>query len=183
MNKLSNWSRLPTGIPKSLSKPSTTSIPPPPRPSHHANDEGTAFKNPWPSADAPKWSEFLSFSSKFPIAWYEDLTKKHPETRDVKVVVPDWGEACLRTRGLATEECVVGTVLGHAGVVVEIPLEGTRAGKCTGRTIGTREREDGKEKFYVLCDPIFSDRAGPTKYTGPQRMRPSPCQVGDLPGM
>jgi N-acyl-phosphatidylethanolamine-hydrolysing phospholipase D len=165
-------------MPKNLSSSSTT----PPRPAHHANNEGTAFKNPWPSAEAPTWSEILS-TSKFPIAWYEDLAKKHPGTRDVKVVMPDWGGAYLRTRGLSIEECVVGTVLGHAGAVVELPLEGTRAGKSTGRGLGKGEREGGKEKFYILFDPIFSDRAGPTKYTGTQRMRPSPCQVEDLPGL
>jgi N-acyl-phosphatidylethanolamine-hydrolysing phospholipase D len=139
------------------------------RPSHHTNDTRTAFQNPWPSAEKPTWAELLQ--SKFPLGWYEDLAKKHPGTRDVKVVVPDWGAASLRERGLARDKCIVGTTLGHAGVITELPLEGTAKG-------------DGKKKsFWVVYDPIFSLRAGPTQYTGPQRLRQPPCQVTDLPGM
>ena len=141
----------------------------PNRPSHHANDQGTAFKNPWPSAEVPTWPEILE--GKFPLGWYDNLAKKHPETRDVSVVVPDWGTSDLNDRGLAKGKCVVGTTLGHAGAIVEIPLGGT-----TGK--------DGEKKsFWVVYDPIFSSRAGPNQYTGPQRMKPPPCQVTDLPGM
>lgn len=141
----------------------------PNRPSHHANDEGTAFKNPWPSAEAPTWAELLE--AKFPLGWYDDLAKKHPGTRNVKVVVPDWGASNLKDRGLARDKCIVGTWLGHAGAIAELPLEGT-AGKGAE-----------KKSFWVVYDPIFSLRAGPTQYTGPQRMKPTPCLVTDLPGM
>jgi N-acyl-phosphatidylethanolamine-hydrolysing phospholipase D len=138
------------------------------RPSHHANDEGTAFRNPWPSAEAPTWTELLQ--TRFPLGWYDDLAKKHPGTRDVKVVVPDWGASNLKDRGLTKGNCVVGTLLGHAGAITELPLEGTAG-------------EGGeKRSFWVVYDPIFSLRAGPTPYTGPQRMKPAPCQVTDLPG-
>lgn len=131
------------------------------RPAHHANDEGTSFRNPWPSADPPTWTEILQ--SGIPLTWYEDLAKKHPDVQDVKVVVPDWGESTLRQRGLAREKCIVGTCLGHAGALTEHNLE------------------SGKS-FYIVYDPIFSSRAGPTQYTGPQRIRAPPCQVTDLPG-
>lgn len=137
----------------------------PNRPSHHANDEGTAFKNPWPSAEAPTWAELLQ--TKFPLGWYDDLAKKHARTRDVKVVIPDWGAADLNSRGLKRERCIVGTWLGHAGVIAELPLEGSA----------------GNKSFWVVYDPIFSLRAGPTQYTGPQRLKPTPCQVTDLPGI
>ncbi|TAQ85651.1 Phospholipase D [Chlorociboria aeruginascens] len=140
----------------------------PTRPAHHANDEGTAFKNPWPSADTPTWSEILQ--AKFPLGWYDDLTSKYPGTQDVEVVVPDWGVSSLKKRGLDREKCIVGTTLGHAGALMELPLEGTEGS------------EGGKKSFWVLYDPIFSLRAGPTQYMGPQRMRPTPCQVDDLPG-
>ena len=140
----------------------------PNRPAHHANDQGTAFKNPWPSAEAPTWAELLE--SKFPLGWYDDLARKHPGTRDVKVVVPDWGASNLKERRLARNNCIVGTTLGHAGTIAKIPLEGT-------------QEEDGEKKsFWVVVDPIFSLRAGPTQYTGPQRMKPPPCLVSDLPG-
>lgn len=138
------------------------------RPAHWANDAGTSFKSPWPSADKPTWAELMQ--AKFPLGWYEDLKAKHPGTKDVKVVRPDWGESDLKKRGLQRGRCIVGTTLGHAGVITELPLEGTR-------------RENGeKESFWVVYDPIFSLRAGPTQYTGPERLRAPPCQVTDLPG-
>jgi N-acyl-phosphatidylethanolamine-hydrolysing phospholipase D len=139
------------------------------RPLHHTNDQGTAFKNPWPSAEPPTWAELLE--SKFPLGWYDNLAKKHPGTRDVKVVAPDWGTSNLKDRGLVRGNCIVGTTLGHAGAIAEIPLEG--AAGSGGE----------KKSFWVVYDPIFSLRAGPTQYTGPQRMKPPPCQVTDLPGM
>jgi hypothetical protein len=144
--------------PWSSSAPST-------RPSHWANDKGTAFKNPWPSADRPTWSELAQIS--FPLSWYTDLAAKHPQTHDVKVVVPDWGKAVLKAHGLEREKCIIGTTLGHAGAIAELPLQGSK----------------GKESFWIVYDPIFSLRAGPTQYTGPQRMKAPPCQVTDLPGI
>lgn len=138
------------------------------RPPHWANDKGTAFKNPWPSAGAPTWAELLQI--KFPLGWYDDLASKHPGTRDVQVQVPDWGVADLKNRGLKREGCIMGTTLGHAGSIAELPLQATAEG-------------GGKSSFWVVYDPIFSARAGPTQHTGPQRMRSSPCQVTDLPGM
>ena len=89
----------------------------------------------------------------------------------MKVVVPDWGSASLSERGLSKANCIVGTTLGHAGVITELPLEGTGKG------------DEKKKSFWVVYDPIFSERAGPTQYTGPQRLRQPPCQVTDLPGM
>ncbi|KAG9247763.1 Metallo-hydrolase/oxidoreductase [Calycina marina] len=139
------------------------------RPSHHRNDQGTAFKNPWTSANPPSWTELL-LQGTFPLGWYDDLTKRHPETRDIKVVAPDWGAAVLKASGLSRQECVVGTTLGHAGAIVELPLG------------GTAKHGEAKKSLWILYDPIFSRRAGPTQYTGPGRMRPSPCQVSDLPG-
>lgn len=141
----------------------------PNHPPHHTNNQSTAFKNPWPSAEAPTWSEILK--TKFPLHVYDDLVKKYPKTRDVKVVTPDWGKSSLESRGLARDGCIVGTLLGHAGAIVEIPLEGT-AGHATS-----------KKSFWVVYDPIFSSRAGPTQYTGPQRLKKPPCEVIDLPGL
>jgi hypothetical protein len=139
------------------------------RPSHHANDTGTAFQNPWLSADKLTSAELLQ--SKFPLGWYGNFAKKHPGTQDVKIVVPDWGAKSLKEHGLVRDRCIVGTTLGHAGVITELPLEGTGKG-------------DGENKsFWVVYDPIFSLRAGLTRYTGPQRLRSPPCQVTDLPGI
>jgi len=147
------------------------------KPSHWANSTGTAFKNPWPSAEPPTWTELVQ--TKFPLGWYESYEKKHPETKDVKVIVPDWGKRVIKERGLEEKKkeggVVVGTSLGHAGVITELPLEGTE-GEEEGAPME-------KKSLWVVYDPIFSDRAGPTQYTGPQRLRPPPCQVTDLPGM
>lgn len=92
----------------------------------------------------------------------------------MKVVVPDWGAASLKTCGLAREKSIVATTLGHAGAIAGLPLQG-----IDGDAHGSGE---GKDSFWVVFDPIFSLRAGPTQYTGPQRMKAPPCQVMDLPG-
>ena len=49
------------------------------------------------------------------------------------------------------------TWLGHATILAEV---------------------DGQT---VLCDPLFSDRASAVQFAGPQRYRPPPCGVTDLP--
>ncbi len=88
----------------------------------------------------------------------------------MKVVDPDWGASSLKERGLKKDNCIVGTVLGHAGVITQLPLEGTGKGA-------------EKKSLWVVYDPIFSERAGPTPYTGPQRFKQPPCQVTDFPGI
>ncbi|KFY69682.1 hypothetical protein V496_00040 [Pseudogymnoascus sp. VKM F-4515 (FW-2607)] len=122
------------------------------RPSHHANDTGTAFKNPWLSAEKLTWAELLR--SKFPLGWYGNLAKKHPGKRDVEVVAPDWGAKSLMERGLVRDMCIVGTTLGHAGAITELPLEGIGDG------------DEKKKSFWVVYHPIFSLRVGPVQYTG-----------------
>jgi N-acyl-phosphatidylethanolamine-hydrolysing phospholipase D len=73
----------------------------------------------------------------------------------------------------------LGTWLGHASAFVEMPL--SRAGGAgSDREGDSGQRETRTAK--LLFDPIFSGRAGPTAYTGPARIRASPCEVEDLPG-
>ncbi|TID27026.1 N-acyl-phosphatidylethanolamine-hydrolyzing phospholipase D [Venturia nashicola] len=138
------------------------------RPSHWANSTGTAFKNPWPSANPPTWSE--AFELSFPFSLYPNL-HTHSHARPIEVVEPDWGEASLKAQGIdqGARDCVIGTWLGHAGVLVEF----------TPLTCSTVEKE---KSVYLLFDPIFSERAGPTAYTGPSRVRKSPCRISELPG-
>lgn len=62
----------------------------------------------------------------------------------MEVVVPDWGAKSLMERGLVRDRCIVGTTLGHAGVIMEFPLEG----------MGNVDGE--KKSFWVVYDPIFS---------------------------
>ena len=140
------------------------------RPSHWANSSGTAFKNPWPSADNPSWAEVLQLS--FPFSLYPAALQDHSHAREVKVVQPDWGVASFLSQNISTStsDCIVGTWLGHAAAFVEFFPTSDR---------GPEIKEKSK---YLLFDPIFSSRAGPTAYTGPTRFKRSPCRVSDLPG-
>ena len=130
----------------------------PPRPAHHANDSGTSFRNPWPSAATPTWSELAS--SSFPVAWAHQHLHSHPKSQPIKLITPTWGSDLHRS----SDERMLGTWLGHASAFVEMPLR-------AGRTV------------KLLFDPMFSSRAGPTQYTGPARMIEAPCAVEELPGV
>ncbi|KAL3424143.1 NAPE-hydrolyzing phospholipase D [Phlyctema vagabunda] len=151
-----------------------------PRPAHHANNAGTLFRNPWPSAEKPTWTELLQ--SPNPLSWYSShALHKHDRARKLDVVKPDWGVSSLQKSGLEKEKCVTGTWLGHAGVMVELPIQGTRNAVVDGGPASAAIVSHGKESLWVLFDPIFSFRAGPTQYTGPSRMKSSPCTANDLP--
>lgn len=132
---------------------------------HVANFSGKSYTNPWESAKAPTWTDLLQQS--FPLSWPKDQLHSHPKTRELKVVKPDWGVSKLTASGLEKSKCIIGTWLGHASTLVELPLVGTAT--------------PGKS-LYLLFDPIFSLRAGPTQWTGPRRFNEAPCQVSDLPG-
>lgn len=139
------------------------------RPSHWANDQGTAFKNPWPSATIPPLTELLR--NPLPLATYDKAFQARAKANDRKIVVPNWGKISLDEQNLARSKTVIGTWLGHAGALVEIPpLDSeTAAGLST-------------KSSWLLFDPIFSQRAGPTQYTGPSRLVEPPCKIDDLPG-
>lgn len=156
--------------PAALALPSSTSATTPTmtRPSHHLNDTKSSFTNPWPSAVFPSLTE-LCWSGGFPLGWARKHLHRHPKAESIKVVKPDWGSSYLSSHPkLEERKALRGTWLGHAGAFVEVPLNGL-------------EKEKGTAK--LLFDPIFSGRAGPTSYTGPGRIRESPCMVEDLPGV
>ena len=134
------------------------------RPAHHANSSATAFVNPWPSASVPTWGELVQ--SSFPLGFYKDEHIRHEKARDLKVVTPDWGQASLKARNLDKSRAIVGTWLGHASALVELP---------------PLDNADQKS-IWLLFDPIFSTRAGPTVNSGVIRFKKAPCQVEDLPG-
>ena len=135
-----------------------------PLPSHHvANFSGTTYKNPWPSAAAPTWAELAV--QRFPLSWPKEKLQLHPKARELKVVKPDWGASSAK--GIEESNAIIGTWLGHASVLAELPLHDTS--------------EPGKS-LWLLFDPIFSIRAGPTQWTGPRRFNDPPCQIEDLPG-
>ncbi|KIW93591.1 uncharacterized protein Z519_06196 [Cladophialophora bantiana CBS 173.52] len=134
------------------------------RPAHHSNNSANAFINPWPSAWMPSWAELLQ--SSFPLGWYSDELSGHKRARQLKVITPDWGKADLGRRNLDKSDCVVGTWLGHASALVELP------------PLDNPEHKS----IWLLFDPIFSMRAGPTQNSGVARFKQAPCQAGDLPG-
>lgn len=101
-----------------------------------------------------------------------------------------------------------GTWLGHATVYVQLPLDvpadplsALKRKSAKGEADESKVRrgrnekiegavdeedqyaEDEETTLKLLFDPIFSERAGPTSYTGPGRIRPTPCKVEDLPGV
>ena len=137
------------------------------RPAHHADYAGTAFKNPWPSAAPLTWTEIAQ--NAFPLGRYSAMLHSHDKAREVQVVTPDWGTKSLESKQLEKGKAIIGTWLGHAGALVELPLENT-------------DVDGAKKSAWLLFDPIFSSTAGPTQFTGPTRMKNSPCQVADLPG-
>lgn len=125
----------------------------PSRPAHWANDSGTLFRNPWPDSSAPPaWNELA-----WPVAWKKPASET---ARRIAVQHPDFGQAAL-----ALEPGTLRTTwLGHATVLLQIPLAGRR-----------------RSSFHILADPVCSARAGPTQFTGIKRALNPPCAVHDLP--
>ncbi|GAA6008149.1 hypothetical protein JCM11491_001902 [Sporobolomyces phaffii] len=153
-----------------------------------------SFRNPWPSASPPSASQLLFGGSWF--GWPKIHLHKHKFARELKVLTPDWGDARVREleaqedskrngkgddNGRKRPKYLRGTWLGHAAAYVEIPLEDELEAPAEA------EADDGAEStrrtIKLLFDPIFSERAGPTSYTGPGRIRPPPCKPEDLPGV
>ncbi|BGP55665.1 hypothetical protein JCM8202v2_003270 [Rhodotorula sphaerocarpa] len=175
------------------------------RPAHHVVHPITGsltFKNPWPSASAPTASELL-FGGSW-LGWPKVHLNKHPKARELKVLeTGDFGRAKVRELKQEARDMGKGdkvgfaraTWLGHAGMYVQIPLEtpvdpvaAFRARQREGNEQDQRaaaevlqEAQQEGSTLHLLFDPIFSERAGPTSYTGPGRIRPSPCTVADLP--
>ncbi|EPE25916.1 Metallo-hydrolase/oxidoreductase [Glarea lozoyensis ATCC 20868] len=135
------------------SKASMTS---PPKPSHH-NSTSTSFHNPWPSAYKPTWTELLTLQN--PLSLYSSHSlHTHPLSRPLAVIPPDFTTTPSHSQ-------ITGTWLGHASALASLPLN-----------------ESGR-RLSVLFDPIFSQRAGPTQFTGPSRMNAPPCSVDALPSV
>ncbi|KAK5065037.1 hypothetical protein LTR84_000872 [Exophiala bonariae] len=154
------------------------------RPAHHANGTATSFINPWPSAGLPTWTEV--FQSSFPFGWYNKASlHSHRRARKIKVVKPDWGHPKQvqaqpgESSGKSKPQSFTATWLGHAGALVEIPPI-QQPDEDGGST--TLSGESKSKSTYLLFDPIFSTRAGPTQYQGVARFKEPPCQIADLPG-
>ncbi|KLO19612.1 Metallo-hydrolase/oxidoreductase, partial [Schizopora paradoxa] len=104
-------------------------------------------------------SKISSMVANIPIEWAKELTG-HAQ-RPVKVVKPyfvDGGAGLLSSS--RSDRSIKAIWLGHASFLVELP-----------------------SKQRLLFDPIFSDRAGPSAWTGIRRRLPPPCTVEDLPAV
>ena len=77
------------------------------------------------------------------MGYYKDLAKKHPEIKDILIIILDWDILDLEKSGLKRERSIIGIILGYIGVITGFPLE-----------------ETGKS-FWVIYNPIFLLRAGP----------------------
>ncbi|KAL7411469.1 beta-lactamase superfamily domain-containing protein [Mrakia frigida] len=126
------------------------------RPSHHANDSATKFKNPWDS-----WRD--AGASEIPKVMFQQARAPAlPAPEALKALIPvqtpDFGASLKNVDG------VIVTWLGHACWLVEFPKE-------EGAARGVR----------VLFDPVFSNRCSPSQLMGPARYTPAPAQVEDLP--
>jgi len=130
------------------------------RPPHHANEKGTLFRNPWPSAVSPTWTEMTS--APWPIQWAKSALSTHPKARLINVIPPTWQDRGKGKEKVQDDLRLNGTWLGHASALVELPSSSSKP-------------------VRILFDPIFSFRAGPTAYTGVSRLLSSPCKVEDLP--
>ncbi|GAA5870872.1 hypothetical protein JCM1840_002714 [Sporobolomyces johnsonii] len=168
------------------------------KPLHHYSTltGGVSYRNPWPSASPPSLTE-LFFGGAW-LGWPKLNLHRHRHARELKVVKPDWGVAKVRELeekedelrrsmgagdGRRRPKYLRGTWLGHASVFVEIPLEPVE-GEANEEGKGEGEKgKGGQRTLKLLFDPIFSERAGPTSYTGPGRIRPPPCKIEDLPGV
>lgn len=147
-----------------------------PPPAHHAPNGG--FRNPWPSAQVPGWTEIISGGN--PLSWASSNLHTHEKAKRIKVVKPDWGLSLdnppppsLLAPGHGPR--LLATWLGHAAAFVQVPLaRSINVAKHSGVVIS-------QPQVSILFDPIFSQRAGPTSYTGPSRINQVPCAVDDLP--
>lgn len=138
----------------------------PPRPAHWANDAGTLFQNPWPSGKEVAWSELID--GKLPVSFHN-----RPVSEDITVVKPDWGKSALHGEpGKSVNDYMIATWLGHSGALVEIPSAAS----------GSSRKAGALNSVYLVFDPIFSQRAGPSPWIGPARFRKTPCSVSELPG-
>ncbi|KAL1409918.1 Protein-lysine N-methyltransferase efm4 [Vanrija albida] len=130
------------------------------RKDHWANDEGTAFVNPWPSANMKAMAGGAVAKFIWQGLWISKKDDLADPSRFVSTTTPDFSPA--------PQGSVKATWLGHACVLVSFPPPADAA--------------PGERGVNVLFDPVFSVRCGPTQLFGaPKRYTPVPC--GDVDGL
>lgn len=117
--------------------------------------DGHHFHNPFASARVPRWLDMhwpLSFGG-----YGAPAGTRKGDRKLLQPVRPTWGHS-----EALPQPSILATWLGHASTLVELPMAGSTV--------------------FVLIDPIFSHRAGPSPCLGIGRHVEAPCQVVDLPG-
>ncbi|EJD06169.1 Metallo-hydrolase/oxidoreductase [Fomitiporia mediterranea MF3/22] len=155
------------------------------RPPHHANATRTLFQNPWKTPEEPDDNaiepvEIDSHPQSLTQepSWFGSLTSGLPSVSSLLSNIPLERARDLSSHGISltkvvkpdfdkfsnSRKSVKATWLGHASFLVELPPQ-----------------DDSTKPIRVLFDPMFSDRAGPSQWTGIQRRLPPPCTIAELP--
>ncbi|KAL5528938.1 hypothetical protein ACEPAG_4912 [Sanghuangporus baumii] len=157
------------------------------RPTHHANATRSLFQNPWKTPDEPD-DNVLAPSEALPQvssqnqaqknSWFNILTGALPTLPSLLSSIPLERAQDLSSYGISptkvvrpdfdkfekNKQSVKATWFGHASFLVELP-----------------QHEGSEKPIRLLFDPMFSDRAGPSAWTGVRRRLPPPCTIADLP--
>ncbi|OAV99050.1 hypothetical protein PTTG_25441 [Puccinia triticina 1-1 BBBD Race 1] len=136
-------------------------------PTHHLPG-GSGFRNPWPSASSSQASHLAHLiNNGIPL----QLAKK-PSTdlKPVRTLPADLKLYASHAHPAPPSNTLVSTWLGHAGYLVQFPM--------LSRAASSQQKP---RPFRILFDPMFSVRAGPTQWTGPKRLKPSPCHIKQIP--
>ncbi|MBW0488953.1 hypothetical protein O181_028668 [Austropuccinia psidii MF-1] len=178
-NLLSSVSLAPSSSAPSPSPSSSSSS----LPFHH-HPSGNGFRNPWPSAHSVQ-----SNLSQFVNLPFELTKKSESDSRPIRTLPADLKpyQAIsnptayphpVRNRSKSFNSSkLISTWLGHASYLLQFP---TRAHQDH---LTKQTAQIASQPFRVLFDPMFSIRAGPTQWTGPKRLKPSPCHIQQIPAV
>lgn len=168
-------------------------------PPHHANSSKTLFQNPWKTAEEPDENateveepapedaatqaggvfnlfanSMPSWLLNIPIEIAKDLS--HHNILPKKVVEPRFYKYA------GNEGSLKATWLGHAVSACRLkPCSSDSENDLQSMLLEMKKQKDAHIPMRILFDPMFSDRAGPSAWTGIRRRLPPPCSIADLP--
>ncbi|KAL7424367.1 Protein-lysine N-methyltransferase efm4 [Cryptotrichosporon argae] len=154
-------------MPVTVTRPPTSRAPK----EHWANETGTKFHNPWPSANNVE----PTLRNLAPLFWAQ--FRKPAHTRAELARLP----RIVRPAFTSRAALLTATWLGHACVLASFPAEE----KAEAAEAGEAAEVDGAKAtargVNVLFDPALSKRCSPSQWAGPARLTPVPCEVADFP--
>ncbi|KAA1131259.1 hypothetical protein PGTUg99_027967 [Puccinia graminis f. sp. tritici] len=141
----------------------------PPAPNHHLPN-GAGFRNPWPSANSNQSYHLVNLiNNGIPLQLAKKLSTDLKPVRTLPADLKLYANQNQAPSSSPLSNTLVSTWLGHAGYLVQFPM--------LSRATSNQKRRP----FRILFDPMFSIRAGPTQWTGPKRLKPSPCHIKQIP--